>query len=164
MTDNSLSVTNTPSSQQELDVFVAKVAVLTQMSLDMTQLCVDVQTRIPRVLAAQAAAAFDAATADAAAAVADTDDPVFVAGVPRTPDQVAAANPPVTRMILTGMLSGSAASQLQFQLPSSCTHGLRRRVNTRMAALQFYRTKYQAQEVHKWMETSFPIGTTPQYT
>ncbi|KAJ6616738.1 hypothetical protein B0H10DRAFT_2219228 [Mycena sp. CBHHK59/15] len=158
MTDNSLSATNTPSSQQELDVFVAKVAVLTQMSLDMTQLCVDVQTCIPRVLAAQAAAAFDAATADAAAAVADTDDPVFVAGIPRTPDQVAAANPPGDtddldwHVVWVGCEPGIylkvSNSDYQVHVP----HGLCRRVNTRMAALQFYRTKCQVQEVHKWTE------------
>lgn len=43
MTDHSLAATKASNSQEELEALIKQVTELSQMSLDMTRLCIDVQ-------------------------------------------------------------------------------------------------------------------------
>ncbi|KAJ7847560.1 hypothetical protein B0H13DRAFT_2362432 [Mycena leptocephala] len=76
-----------PSPQQELESLISLVAALSQMSLAMTKHCLDVQTKLPRVVNAAAAAGIAAPITPAVAS------PTWVQLVALTPDQLDAAHP-----------------------------------------------------------------------
>ncbi|KAJ6631649.1 hypothetical protein B0H10DRAFT_2207271 [Mycena sp. CBHHK59/15] len=85
MTSTPANATTPSNSSDELQALVAQVSALSKMALDMTTICIDVQAKLPHVVASKVAAAVEAVKPEA---------PGWVRSVPRTPGQLEAAHPP----------------------------------------------------------------------
>ncbi|KAJ6613234.1 hypothetical protein B0H10DRAFT_2222421 [Mycena sp. CBHHK59/15] len=137
MTDDSLAATSPTSPEQELAALVAKVAMLSKMSFDMTQLSLDVQAQIPAVIASHIVVA-----------VAEVTSPtlVFVQGVPRTPTQLEAMLPPgfgdtgAWYIVCIGREPGLAEANAQV---SGVPNQFCQKKTSHAEALAFYRLKYE---------------------
>ncbi|KAJ6626304.1 hypothetical protein B0H10DRAFT_1941868 [Mycena sp. CBHHK59/15] len=179
MTTLSLATTNASNPQGELETLVAQVAALTAMSLDMTQVCIDVQTQVPSIalskrsmeitkmcLAVQTQIPLVVASQVAAATAAALGPaPTFVQGMPRTPDQVDAAHPPGTNddqawhVVCIGREPGLYASVAEADAQvSGVPNQFRQKKASRVEALAFYRLKYTDRKVEKW--TQVPAAPT----
>ncbi|KAJ7217413.1 hypothetical protein B0H12DRAFT_1241051 [Mycena haematopus] len=132
-------------AQGALDALVATVAGLTQMSLALTQGCLDVQTKLPGLMKA----AFEAHL---------PDEPSWIEVNARTPAELDAAHPPgpgddLTYHVVTvgrepGLyLSVQDSDSQVLGVPNSKRH----RKHTRLEALAWYRFKYDHGDVHKML-------------
>ncbi|KAJ7248050.1 hypothetical protein C8J57DRAFT_1240582 [Mycena rebaudengoi] len=157
------------SNPDELQELVSRVATLVQMSLDMTRIVVDVQHRLPIVLARQVDEALQGIpqlVADRVAALAPSattgssasESPAFVRGVPITPADLELLHPPGVgddaswHVVLVGrepglFLSVTASNASANGVPNAS----RRKKDTRAEALTYYRINYEAQKVEKWI-------------
>ncbi|KAJ7808101.1 hypothetical protein B0H13DRAFT_2385972 [Mycena leptocephala] len=152
-----------PSPQQELESLISLVAALSQMSLAMTKHCLDVQTKLPRVVNAAAAAGIAAPITPAVAS------PTWVQLVALTPDQLDAAHPTgnlddIAYHVVTigrdpGLYTGTTESDYQVL---GVPDGKRRRIVGRAAALAYYRDMYTKQKVARWgpAPAAVPVAST----
>ncbi|KAJ6546154.1 hypothetical protein B0H10DRAFT_1969726 [Mycena sp. CBHHK59/15] len=128
------TATNTSDPQGELDALVAKVAALTAKSLELTQLCVDVQAL------------------------------TFIQGTPRTPTQLEAAHPPVSgdhqswHVVLIGRELGSMQVEEADTQVRGVPNQFHQKKSSCVEALAFYRNKYTDRKVEKW--TSAPTASS----
>ncbi|KAJ7616996.1 hypothetical protein DFH06DRAFT_1343057 [Mycena polygramma] len=163
MTDTSAATAPSASTpQQELEALVARVAALSQMSLAMAKHCLDVQTKLPIV--------FNAAV-EAGVGPLIPSPPAWVLLTARTPDELDAAHPPAPglnemsyHVVSKGREPGLYASveESDYQV-LGVPGGRRLKVTTRLAALAYYRERYDANEVQKWgvVESSTTPASTP---
>ncbi|KAJ7265093.1 hypothetical protein C8J57DRAFT_1511654 [Mycena rebaudengoi] len=173
--------TNTHSSSHELHVLLSRVGNLIQMSLDLAKLGVDVQQRIPIVLArhvddaiegipslvaeqveAQVAAhiAAGSLTAMAPAQNAEHDIlPKFIPGVPITPGALELMHPAgdsdeCSYHVL--IAAREPGIYLNVDTSNRLVHGVtnaeRRSKSSRLEALAYYRVNYEAGKVKKWFD------------
>ncbi|KAJ7217441.1 hypothetical protein C8J57DRAFT_1537707 [Mycena rebaudengoi] len=178
MAQNTDPESNTSSANsQELQVLLSRVATLVQMSLDMAKVAVDVQHRLPIVLAhhvdealagipqlvaEQVAVEVAAKTAVAVAAVAgDNPSPVaeFVRGIAITPSALELLHPAgngddlAWHVVLVGREPGIYQSvATSDELTNGVPKYMRRRKSSHLEALSYYRINYEAQKVEKWVE------------
>ncbi|KAJ7206710.1 hypothetical protein C8J57DRAFT_1614701 [Mycena rebaudengoi] len=176
MARNTDPETNThSSSSQELHALLSRVGTLIQMSLDMAKVAVDVQQRIPSVLAHHVDDAIagipSLVAAQVAAQVAAAADilPDFVEGVAITPDALDLLNPAGSgddcywHVVLVGREPGiyqsvTTSDELVKGVPSAG----RRRKSSRLEALTYYRVNYDAGKVKKWVDiTPAVMAATP---
>ncbi|KAJ7276580.1 hypothetical protein C8J57DRAFT_193311 [Mycena rebaudengoi] len=140
----------TAPTPDKMEAFVAKVATLARLAAEVTKLAIDVQTELPDVV--------DAAI-DAACQEEENTDPVWVAGIPLTPDDLEAKFPPGTGehqhwyVVLCGRSPGLYPSYTDCD---SQVHGVpnqaRKKRRGRAEALAFYRASYDRGEVEQWTE------------
>ncbi|KAJ7438375.1 hypothetical protein B0H11DRAFT_2358566 [Mycena galericulata] len=190
MTD--LSLLPTPATaasnpQEELDALVKRVSELSQMALDMTRLCIDVQTVVPGV--ALSRQAFDmarvcldlradplilAALPEAFARVTGTpaEEPAPVAAAfdwvefpAPTPDQMDSYYPPGVgddlswHVVCIGREPGLYASPEEANKQIvGVPNQFRQKKDSRLEALAFYRLRYDSQRVHKMV--AVPVAAT----
>ncbi|KAJ7260643.1 hypothetical protein C8J57DRAFT_1471665 [Mycena rebaudengoi] len=180
MTQRPDSETNSFSSDpHELKVLLSRVATLVQMSIDMTRIAADVQHRLPIVLAHHVDDALQGVpqmVADQVAVLVPSatsgthSSDLFVRGVPITPAALEALHPPGTgddvswHVVLVGREPGMFQS---VTASNDCVNGVphasRRKKDTRVEALTYYRSNYEAQKVEKWMEVSSEASLEPRY-
>ncbi|KAJ7089384.1 hypothetical protein C8R44DRAFT_892342 [Mycena epipterygia] len=123
---NNLQATTAPTPQQELPALVTKVAALSNLALDLTRQCIDINL-----------------TAALAELTADIE---FVEGVAITPDALDALFPPgVGKTTSPGTSSAHEANDQVLGVP----HQFRCKKSGRAEALVFYRTKHVAGQVAK---------------
>ncbi|KAJ7683803.1 hypothetical protein B0H17DRAFT_1204939 [Mycena rosella] len=162
MTDTVLNAINVSNPQREMDALTAKVAELTTMCLDMTKLCIDVQSDTAATAATaamNAATAASAATAAAFAGADATDNAIWAQGDPRTPAQMEALFPPGPndgrpfQVVCIGREPGlyATADEANVQL-LGVPNQFRLKKDTRAEALAYYRFQYNAGKVQKWTE------------
>ncbi|KAJ7893535.1 hypothetical protein B0H13DRAFT_2339673 [Mycena leptocephala] len=161
MTDNSaVAATSDSNPQQELESLVALVAALSQMSLAMTKHCLDVQTKLPRVVNAAAAAGIAAPITPAVVS------PTWVQLVALTPDQLDAAHPAgklvddiAYHVVSIGRDPGlyTSTTESDYQV-LGVPDGKRRRIVGRLAALAYYRDLYDKQLVARWGPAPAPAA------
>ncbi|KAJ6631939.1 hypothetical protein B0H10DRAFT_1937677 [Mycena sp. CBHHK59/15] len=174
--------TNASSPQGELEALVAKVAALTAKSVELTQLCVDVQSLVPSVALSKTSIALTSLcvqiqteipliiASQVAAAVAEAAPaalaPSFVQGTPRTPTQLEAAHPPGSgdfqtwHVVIRGREPGLYASVEEADAQVlGVPNQFRQKKTSRVEALAFYRLKYTDQKVEKW--TDAPAAAAP---
>ncbi|KAJ7265125.1 hypothetical protein C8J57DRAFT_1230159 [Mycena rebaudengoi] len=181
MAQNTDPETNTyTSSSQELHALLSRVGTLIQMSLDMAKVGVDVQQRIPSILAhhvddaiagipSLVAAQVTAQVAAAAGTAAADILPDFVEGIVITPDALDLLNPAGSgddcywHVVLVGREPGiyqsvTTSDELVKGVPSA----RRRRKSSRLEALTYYRVNYDAGKVKKWVDiTPAVMAATP---
>ncbi|KAJ7256714.1 hypothetical protein C8J57DRAFT_1517352 [Mycena rebaudengoi] len=170
--------TSFSSNPHELQELVSRVASLVQMSIDMTRIAADVQYRLPIVLAhhvddalqgvPQMVADQVAALVPSATSATRGSDSVFVRGVPITPVALEALHPPGTgddvswHVVLVGREPGMFQS---VTASNDCVNGVpnasRRKKDTRIEALTYYRSNYEAQNVEKWIEVDSEASLEP---
>ncbi|KAJ7864520.1 hypothetical protein B0H13DRAFT_2353622 [Mycena leptocephala] len=148
--------------QQELESLISLVAALSQMSLAMTKHCLDVQTKLPRVVNAAAAAGIAAPITPAIAS------PTWVQLVALTPDQLDAAHPAgklvddiAYHVVTIGRDPACTPAQSDYQV-LGVPDGKRRRIVGRLAALAYYRDFYDKQLVARWgpAPAAVPVAST----
>ncbi|KAJ7467363.1 hypothetical protein B0H11DRAFT_1921400 [Mycena galericulata] len=161
---------NASNSQEELDTLVKRVAELSQMALDMTHLCIDVQAVVPGI--ALSRQAFDMARAcldlrtvipgvfaratgadPASATVAPVD---WIEEPAATPDQMDTYFPQGLgddiswHVVCIGREPGLYASTEEADKQiTGVPNQFRQKKTSRLEALAFYRIKYDSQKVHK---------------
>ncbi|KAJ7231810.1 hypothetical protein C8J57DRAFT_1250939 [Mycena rebaudengoi] len=172
---------NTPSASSELHVLISRVGSLIQMSLDLAKIGVDVQQRIPIVLARHVddaiegipslvaaqveaqVAAHIAASATAATEPGENREhdvlPDFVPGVPITPDALDLLHPAGDsdgcwwHVLLVAREPGI---YLNVNTSNELVEGVpkceRRKKSSRLEALAYYRVNYYAGKVKKWVD------------
>ncbi|KAJ6610571.1 hypothetical protein B0H10DRAFT_2224845 [Mycena sp. CBHHK59/15] len=157
MTDTLFAATTPASPEQELAALVAKVAMLSKMSLDMMSLCIDVQGQILKVVASHVAAVV---------AVVTPPNPEFIQGVARSPTQLDGLFPPgvgdfqAWYVVCVGREPGLYASFAEANAQVlGVPNQFRQKKSSRAEALTFYRLKYGRGEVEKWTEA--PSGISP---
>ncbi|KAJ7236304.1 hypothetical protein C8J57DRAFT_1247799 [Mycena rebaudengoi] len=190
MAQNTNLESNTSNSNsQELQVLLSRVANLVQISLDMAKVAVDVQHRIPIVLAHhvdeaiagvpslvadQVAAQLEAAITAAVATAGTAADvlPDFVEGVAITPDALDLLHPAGNgddcywHVVLVGREPGIYQSvTTSDELVNGVPKAGRRRKSSRIEALTYYRANYEAGKVKKWVDiTPTPAAATASST
>ncbi|KAJ7022249.1 hypothetical protein C8F04DRAFT_1194658 [Mycena alexandri] len=147
MADASAAAINASTPEQELQSLISLLAAISQMSLELTTRCLDVQTRLPGVIER----VLDAQTVPPILA--------WVPLVPRTPGEVEAAHPPPIagsaersyHVVTTGREPGlyDDVNDSNYQV-LGVPNAKHRKVTGLAAALAYYRAKYDAQEVSKW--------------
>ncbi|KAJ7506700.1 hypothetical protein B0H11DRAFT_1903485 [Mycena galericulata] len=184
MTDLSLlpaPATAASSPQQELDALVKRVSELSQMALDMTRLCIDVQTVVPGValsrqafdmarvcldLRAALPEAFARATGAASEEVAPIAAPFdWVEELAPTPNQMDSYYPPGVgddlswHVVCIGREPGLYASPEEANKQIlGVPNQFRQKKDSRVEALAFYRLRYDSQRVHKMV--AVPVAAT----
>ncbi|KAJ6570823.1 hypothetical protein DFH09DRAFT_1312866 [Mycena vulgaris] len=159
--------TSAPTPAQELAALVAQVADLSQLALDLTAKCIDINQQLPIVVASQVAAAvaeltrtfffsFLCYTLAYLLAIADVE---FVEGVAITPDALEALFPPGVGdyqswyVVCIGREPGLyPSSEEADDQVTGVPHQFRRKKNGRQEALNFYRAKYVSGQVVKMTE------------
>ncbi|KAJ7156820.1 hypothetical protein C8R43DRAFT_1125401 [Mycena crocata] len=185
MTDQVLPpATNASTPQQELDALLAMVSNLAQLSLDMTRLCIDVQNVVPGIALSRRAlemtsACLDvkdqirhsfAVVAEAAVAVAAATPPAplfeWVRAVALTPDQLEASygkgvcDNVAWQVVCIGREPGMYIDPDDAKANvEGVPNGFRKKKDTRLEALAFYRARYDDGKVEKWR--AVPIAPKP---
>ncbi|KAJ7612846.1 hypothetical protein DFH06DRAFT_1342533 [Mycena polygramma] len=149
--------TTTPSAskpstsvQTELEGLVALVGRLSAVTLEATRLAVEVQAKLPVLVAAEVAAASAAATSAAAVATADAAvdaDPVWVHGEPKTPSELEAAFPDGSGetwyVVIRGREPGMYRTAAEADALCNGVPGqLKEKKKSRREALAYYRDRY----------------------
>ncbi|KAJ7112731.1 hypothetical protein C8R44DRAFT_882481 [Mycena epipterygia] len=154
---NNLQATTAPTPQQELAALVAKVAALSNLALDLTRQCIDINQDLPRVVPLQVTAAVGKLTADVE----------FVEGVAITPDALDALFPPGVGdyqpwyVVCVGRKPGLYPSSHEANdQVLGVPHQFRRKKSGRAEALAFYRAKHVAGQVAKMTEVP-PVAAGP---
>ncbi|KAJ7637794.1 hypothetical protein B0H17DRAFT_1197422 [Mycena rosella] len=163
------------SSSQEMNALITLVARLSAVSLEATRLAVEVQAKLPAVIASEAAAAVAVeaaattakATAEAVAAANagtasddDDPDPVWVRRTPITPAALAARHPDGTGEVWYVVTIGREPGL--YRTPDEANaqcDGVpfqqKEKRKTRREALAWYASRYNAADgegVQKWVE------------
>ncbi|KAJ7137347.1 hypothetical protein C8R43DRAFT_955556 [Mycena crocata] len=187
MSNNVLtSATNASSPQQELDALLAMVSNLAQMSLDMTRLCIDVQSVVPGIALSKRALEMTsvcldikgeshyidqirhsfALVAEAAVAAAAPPAPLFdwVRAEALTPDQLEASyakgvcDNVAWQVVCIGREPGIDDAKANVEgVPS----GFRKKKDSRLEALAFYRSRYEDGKVQKWRAVPIAPASAP---
>ncbi|KAJ7253588.1 hypothetical protein C8J57DRAFT_1519317 [Mycena rebaudengoi] len=163
---------STTSNSAELQVLLSRVSTLVQMSLDMAKIVVDVQHRLPLVLAHhvdEALAGVPQLVADHVAAQASAPDPEsrgLIRGIPITPSALELLHPPGLgddlhwHVVLVGREPGIYLSVTSAdEVVKGIRNASRRRKDSRAEALTYYRVNYEAQKVEKWVEDELATPT-----
>ncbi|KAJ7506971.1 hypothetical protein B0H11DRAFT_1902980 [Mycena galericulata] len=186
MTDHSLPAPATAAStpQEELDALVKRVSELSQMALDMTRLCIDVQTVVPGVALSRQAfdtarvcldlrAALPEAFARATGAPAIDPAPIaapfdWVEDLAPTPDQMDSYYPPGVgddlswHVVCIGREPGLYASPEEANKQIlGVPNQFRQKKDSRVEALAFYRLRYDSQRVHKMVAVPIAAAEPP---
>ncbi|KAJ7478927.1 hypothetical protein FB451DRAFT_1395542 [Mycena latifolia] len=156
---NVRDATIAPTPAEELVALVAKVTAMSRQALDLTVKCLDVSHELPRVVAAQVAAA-----------VADfTSDVAFVEEVAPTPDELDALFPPGTGDSQTWYVVSIGRQPGLYASPHDADdqvrgvpHQGRRKKDGRAEALAYYRTMYENNLVRKMVEISLADAAAEQ--
>ncbi|KAJ7182793.1 hypothetical protein C8R43DRAFT_940888 [Mycena crocata] len=141
--------------QQEFDNLLATVAGLAQMSLAMTKHCLDLQTRLPGVVTAAVANGMAALTPRSASPI------VWIKGEPRTPEELEIDHPAGIaddvsyHVVYQGREPGLYLSvDDSDKMVNGVPHGKRLKQKGRIAALNYYRDRWDRQLVIKWVPES----------
>ncbi|KAJ7302313.1 hypothetical protein DFH08DRAFT_967060 [Mycena albidolilacea] len=150
------------STSTELEVLVALVGRLSAASMEAMRLAVEVQARLPAVVAGERAAATAAADAAAAAAAAAelTADPVWVRGVPKTPAEIVAQYPEGSGetwyVVIRGREPGFYRTSAEAdRVCNGVPNQLKEKKKSRRDAIAWYRSLYEGPDgegVQKWTE------------
>ncbi|KAJ7822657.1 hypothetical protein B0H14DRAFT_3470636 [Mycena olivaceomarginata] len=160
MTDN--STTATSASRSELEALVALVARLASISVEGMRLAVEVQARLPLVVAAERsdATALAEAAATAAASAAVAADPLWVRGVPQTPAAIEAQYPEGSGetwyVVIRGREPGFYRTAAEAdRVCDGVPNQLKEKKKSRRDAVGLYRSLYNGPDgegVQKWTE------------
>ncbi|KAJ7829134.1 hypothetical protein B0H13DRAFT_2372763 [Mycena leptocephala] len=184
MTRTSIPATNASNPAQELEALVAKIDSLTQLSLEMTRLCIEAQGVVPDITLSKQSLELTQACLDvksqvrpvvncvlAATAPESAPTPVappapaieWVRGVPLTPDQLDASFPAgvgddlTWQVVCIGREPGLYLSPKQANpMLNGVPNQFRRKKGSRVEALAYYRLLYTHGEVQKWNEAVPP--------
>ncbi|KAJ7122606.1 hypothetical protein C8R43DRAFT_959313 [Mycena crocata] len=185
MTDNVPSPANNASTpQQEMDALLELVGTLSSMSLNLTRLCIEVQNVVPGIALSRQAlemtgACLDikdqirhafAVVAEAAVAAAAPPAPLveWIRRQALTPDQLERSHPAglcddsAYQVVTIGrepgiFISSDDASNNISGVPK----GFRKKKDSRIEALAFYRAQFEAGKVEKWRDVPVvPAATT----
>ncbi|KAJ7095999.1 hypothetical protein C8R43DRAFT_964418 [Mycena crocata] len=159
--------TTAPTPTQELEALLALVGRLSKVSLEATRLTVDIQTRLPAVVAlssdaAAAAATAAALTAHTTAITAAAAACNFVRRTPKTPAELTAAFPEgsgeVWYVVLIGREPGLYRTSTEADKLCNGVPGQEKaKKKSLREALAWYRDAYNApggDGVQKWVEAS----------
>ncbi|KAJ7130020.1 hypothetical protein C8R43DRAFT_1133991 [Mycena crocata] len=172
---------NASASQEEMDTLLAMVSDLSHMSLDMARMCIEVQRVVPTIALSKKSLAMTSLCMDVhdqirhsfdvvaqAAAAAAAPPPPLVEWVRRqalTPEQLEASFPPGIsddspwHVVCIGREPGIYISSDEAGLNvSGVPKGFRKKKDTRVEALAFYRARFEDHKVEKWRD--IPIVTT----
>ncbi|KAJ7300387.1 hypothetical protein DFH08DRAFT_979715 [Mycena albidolilacea] len=144
------------STSTELEVLVALVGRLSAASMEAMRLAVEVQARLPAVVAGERAAA----TAAAAAAAELPADPVWVRGVPKTPAEIVAQYPEGSGetwyVVIRGREPGFYRTSAEADtVCNGVPNQLKEKKKSRRDAIAWYRSLYEGPDgegVQKWTE------------
>ncbi|KAJ7177505.1 hypothetical protein C8R43DRAFT_1118495 [Mycena crocata] len=185
MSDNAPSATTASTSQGEMDALLAMVANLSHLSLDLTRLCIDVQNVVPGIALSRKALEMTGACLDVkdqirhafavvveAAAAASAPPAPLVEWVRRqalTPDQLETSHPAgycddsAYQVVTIGHEPGIFISSEDASVNiSGVPKGYRKKKDSRVEALAFYRAQFEAGKVEKWIDTPIvPAAANP---
>ncbi|KAJ7108373.1 hypothetical protein C8R43DRAFT_962919 [Mycena crocata] len=201
--NTSTPATTTSTPQQEVDALLAMVANLSHMSLDLARICIDVQNVVPGIALSRQAlemtgACLDvkvantkpdqihhafAVVAEAAAAAAAPPVPSveWVRRQALTPEQLETSHPQgycddsAYQVVTIGREPGIFISSHEASTNiSGVPKGFRKKKDSRIEALAFYRAQFEAGKVEKWRDvpivstaantTPAPVGPDPAVT
>ncbi|KAJ7148075.1 hypothetical protein C8R43DRAFT_1129228 [Mycena crocata] len=178
MADNPLNpVNNASTPQAEMDALLAMVSNMSQMSLNLTRLCIDVQNVVPGIALSRQSLEITSACLDVkdqirhafavvaeAAAAAAAPPPPSVEWVRRqalSPDQLEASHPhgyyddSAYQVVTIGREPGIFISSDDASANiSGVPKGFRKKKDSRVEALAFYRAQFEAGKVEKWRDVS----------
>ncbi|KAJ7907804.1 hypothetical protein B0H13DRAFT_2332017 [Mycena leptocephala] len=160
MTSSAAATKTSSSAPTELEALVALVDRFAASSLETTRLAVELQAKLPVVLAAEVAAATSAAATVAAETDAEAAGPVFVRGVAKTPAQLEAAFPEGSGETWYVVIRGREPGMYRTadEADAVCNgvpNQLKRKKTSRREAIAWYRSHYLAappNNVQKWNE------------
>ncbi|KAJ7167291.1 hypothetical protein C8R43DRAFT_1121728 [Mycena crocata] len=192
MPDNfSTPATTASTPQAEMDALLAMVGSLSQMSLDLTRVCVEVQNVVPGIALSKQALQLTSLCLDvkdqirhtftvvAEAAVAAATAPVpppaplveWVRGIALTPNQLEAAHPQgicddlAWQVVCVGREPGMFVSADEASANiSGVPNGYRKKKDTRLEALAFYRARYADNKIEKLREAPVAADSDPAAT
>ncbi|KAJ7157916.1 hypothetical protein C8R43DRAFT_948756 [Mycena crocata] len=179
---SSTSATNASASQAEMDALLAMVGNLSQMSLNLTRVCIEVQNVVPGIALSRQALEITsvcldikdqirhafAVVAEAAAAAAAPPAPLvdWVRRQALTPDQLERSHPQgicddsAYQVVTIGREPGIYISSDDASTNiSGVPKGFRKKKDSRIEALAFYRAQFDAGKVEKWRD--IPIVSAP---
>ncbi|KAJ6596598.1 hypothetical protein B0H10DRAFT_2232385 [Mycena sp. CBHHK59/15] len=152
------TATNAPTPDEEMAALLAQVAALSKLALDVTRHCININDQIPRVIRAQV---------DKAVAEIHPASPEFVLGITPTPDELEAKFPPghgdnqTWYVVCVGRRPGlHATSEEADAQVLGVPHQFRRKKDSHVEALAFYRHKHSLGEVMQISEV-VPVPTAP---
>ncbi|KAJ7158025.1 hypothetical protein C8R43DRAFT_1119265 [Mycena crocata] len=176
MTDTVPTPANNASTPQaEMDALLAMVGNLSQMSLNLTRLCIEVQNVVPGIALSRQSLEMTSACLDVkdqirhafavvaeAAAAAAAPPPPSVNWVRRqalTPDQLETSHPhglsddSAYQVVTIGREPGIfISSDYASTNISGVPKGFRKKKDSRVEALAFYRSQFEAGKVEKWVD------------
>ncbi|KAJ7463444.1 hypothetical protein B0H11DRAFT_2240919 [Mycena galericulata] len=150
----------TASTSSEMAALVALVARLSSATLDATRLAVEVQAKLPAVVAAEVAASTAATAAAASTEAAAAASPLLVHQAARTPTALEAAFPEgsgeVWYVIIIGREPGMYRTAAEADsLCNGIPNQLKAKKTSRREALAWYHERYNQADgngVQKWVE------------
>ncbi|KAJ7260165.1 hypothetical protein C8J57DRAFT_1514872 [Mycena rebaudengoi] len=149
MAQTAATQTTASAPSVEMETFVAKVAALSKLAVDLTKLAIEVQTELPRIVHLQMGAVSED----------DNDDYLWAAGTPLTPDEMEAKIPPgvgenqTWYVVLRGRNPGLYPSYLDSDAQVlGVPNQFRQKKCGRTEALTFYRYHFTRGDVEKWTE------------
>ncbi|KAJ6500298.1 hypothetical protein DFH09DRAFT_1336192 [Mycena vulgaris] len=171
MTDASLNATNAPTPTPEMDALIATVAELTELSAEMTRLCIAVQRAVPTIALSRVSLDMTSRCLDLRSPplslwqlglvpppqAIDQSDWIWTRGIAATPEQLEASFPPGVghdlpwQVVCIGCEPGlyASADEANSQI-TGVPNQFRQKKSTRLEALAFYRHRYNAGKVQRW--------------